>query len=118
MQHLNEATKEVAEKLGQPDHKEKVVLMVPNPGESMRDFGVINGEHLSFNAADGGEEVALANRVKAIEWWLDEVEHRWNAAGYSNLELVGIYWLDEQISTSQSGPALLQAASEKFIIKP
>lgn len=114
MQNLNEATKEVAEKLGQPDHKEKVVLMVPNPGESMRDFGVINGENLSFNAADGGEEVALANRVKAIQWWLDEVENRWNAAGYSNLELVGIYWLDEQISTSQSGPALLKAASEKI----
>lgn len=114
MKHLNEATKEVAEKLGQPDHKEKVVLMVPNPGESMRDFGVINGENLSFNAADGGEEAALANRVKAIQWWLDEVENRWNAAGYSNLELVGIYWLDEQISTSKSGPALLQAASEKI----
>ncbi|MDR0270185.1 DUF4855 domain-containing protein [Paenibacillus sp.] len=114
MQHLNEATKEVADKLSQPGHKEKVVLMVPNPGESMRNFGVINGENLSFNVADGGEAVAFANRVKAIQWWLDEVQNRWNAAGYSNLELVGIYWLDEQISTSKSGPALIQAASEKI----
>ncbi|MBE9916387.1 DUF4855 domain-containing protein [Paenibacillus donghaensis] len=117
MQHLNEATKEVAEKLGQPDQKEKVVLMVPNPGESIRNFGNIDGENLSFNAADGGEEKAFANRVKAIQWWLNEVEKRWGEADYSNLELVGIYWLDEQISTSKSGPNLLKETSNAIHAK-
>ncbi|KPV58503.1 hypothetical protein QJ48_16090, partial [Paenibacillus sp. A3] len=44
MQQLNEATKEVGAKLGQPDYKEKVVLMIPDPGEYLNDFGVVNGE--------------------------------------------------------------------------
>jgi len=112
MQQLNEATKEVGTKLGQPDYKEKVVLMIPNPGEYLRDFGVVDGEALNFNAGDVGEEKALANREKAIQWWLDQVQARWTAAAYSNLELVGMYWLEEQISTSQNGPELIRLSSQ------
>lgn len=113
MQQLNEATKEVGAKLDRPDFKEKVVLMIPDPGEYVRDFGVIDGEPLNFNISDVGEEKALSNREKAIQWWLDQVEERWGAANYSNLELVGMYWLAEQISTSERGPDLLQSTSVK-----
>ncbi|MDO3680854.1 DUF4855 domain-containing protein [Paenibacillus ehimensis] len=113
MQQLNEATKEVGAKLGQPDYKEKVVLMIPDPGEYLNDFGVVNGESLSFNASTVGEEKAFANREKAIQWWLDQVKQKWEAAQYSHLELVGMYWLEEQISTSAKGPDLLRSTSVK-----
>lgn len=109
MQQLNEAAKEVGAKLGQPTLKEKVVLMIPDPGEGLDNFGVVNGESLSFNASTVGEEKALANRVKAVQWWLDQVKARWTQAGYSHLELVGIYWLEEQISTGATGPDLLRS---------
>lgn len=116
MEQLNEATREVAEKLNQPAYKEKVVLMVPNPGESLSDFGDVDGDGISenFNASGIGKEKALANRLKAVDWWLDQVERTFQNANYSNLELAGIYWLDEQISTSPDGPDLLRAVSGKI----
>ncbi|MEC0372561.1 DUF4855 domain-containing protein [Paenibacillus chibensis] len=116
MEQLNEATREVAEKLNQPDYKEKVVLMVPNPGESLSDFGDVDGDGISenFNASGIGREKALANRLEAVDWWLDQVERTFQNANYSNLELAGIYWLDEQISTSPDGPDLLRAVSGKI----
>ncbi|MFK7692696.1 DUF4855 domain-containing protein [Paenibacillus sp. HJGM_3] len=115
MQQLNEATQEVGVKLNQPDHKVKVVLMIPNPGESLNEFGDVDGDGVSesFNASVVGTEKALENREKAVQWWLDQVRQKWQAANYSNLELVGMYWLEEQISTSDTGPELVKAVSGK-----
>lgn len=115
MQQLNEATVEVGTKLNQPDHKMKVVLMIPNPGEYVNDFGDIDGDGVSesFNDSVVGKEKALDNRIKALQWWLDQVRQRWQEANYSHLELVGMYWLEEQISTSDTGPDLLKAVSSK-----
>ncbi|MGY5342035.1 DUF4855 domain-containing protein [Paenibacillus glucanolyticus] len=110
MYQLNEATKEVGVKLGQPDHKTKVVVMIPDTGEYQTDFGDVDGDGISenFNGGAIGEESAMANRQKAIRWWMDEVLQRWDTNQYSNLELVGLYWLSEQVSTSASGPDMLK----------
>lgn len=115
MQQLNEATVEVGAKLNQPDHKVKVVLMIPNPGEYINDFGDVDGDGISesFNDSVVGKEKALENRIKVMQWWLDQVRQRWQEANYSNLELVGMYWLEEQISPSDTGPDLLKAVSGK-----
>ncbi|WP_260871335.1 DUF4855 domain-containing protein [Paenibacillus sp. Y412MC10] len=115
MQQLNEATVEVGAKLDQPDHKMKVVLMIPNPGEYVNDFGDVDGDGVSesFNDSFVGKEKALENRIKAMQWWLDQVLQKWQEANYSHLELVGMYWLEEQISTSDTGPDLLKAVSGK-----
>ncbi|WP_063846223.1 DUF4855 domain-containing protein [Paenibacillus sp. FJAT-27812] len=115
MQQLNEAAMEVGAKLNQPDHKVKVVLMIPDPGEYLNDFGDVDGDGISesFNASQIGEEAAFANREKAVQWWLNETKQRWAAESYTNLELAGMYWLEEQISTSATGPDLLRSASKK-----
>lgn len=114
MQNLNEATKEVGAKLNQPDHKEKVVLMIPDPGGSLTDFGDVDGTgSLNFNESVVGRDKALENRGKAIQWWLDQVQQRWQAANYSNLELVGMYWLPEQIDIGETGPDTARMMSEK-----
>ncbi|MCY9530863.1 DUF4855 domain-containing protein [Paenibacillus alvei] len=114
MQNLNEATKEVGAKLNQPDHKEKVVLMIPDPGGSLTDFGDVDGTgSLNFNESVVGRDKALENRGKAIQWWLDQVQQRWDAANYSNLELVGMYWLPEQIDIGETGPDVARMMSEK-----
>jgi hypothetical protein len=105
MYQLNEATKEVSAKLNQPDQKEKVVLMIPYPDEGVTDFGDVDGDNKSENFK------ALTDRVKAVQWYLDEVKQRWEAADYSNLELVGMYWLEEQIGIDQVGPELVSSAS-------
>ncbi|MGG4343467.1 DUF4855 domain-containing protein [Paenibacillus lautus] len=115
MQQLNEATVEVGSKLNQPDHKMKVVLMIPNPGEYVNDFGDVDGDGVSESFRDSvvGKEKAQENRIKVMQWWLDQVHQRWQEANYSNLELVGMYWLEEQISTSDTGPDLIKAVSGK-----
>ncbi|PCL93093.1 DUF4855 domain-containing protein [Paenibacillus lautus] len=112
MSALNEATVEAGVKLGEPDHKTKVVLMIPEPGEYQSDFGSIDGEDLNFDVGAVGDAASLDNRSKAIQWWVDEVQARWTAAGYSNLELVGMYWLEEQISTHATGPEMVKRASD------
>ncbi len=112
MSALNEATAEAGAKLGQTDHKTKVILMIPEPGEYQSDFGSLNGENLDFNVGTVGSAVSLNNRAKAIQWWVDEVQARWAAANYSNLELVGMYWLEEQISTHPTGPEMVKRASD------
>ncbi|MHA2855705.1 DUF4855 domain-containing protein [Paenibacillus lautus] len=114
MQQLNEAAKEVGAKLKQPDHQVKVVLMIPNPGESLTNFGDIDGSgSLNFNDSVVGKEKASENRGKAVQWWLDQTRQRWQAANYSNLELVGMYWMPEQIDISESGPDIARMVSDK-----
>ncbi|HAG00229.1 DUF4855 domain-containing protein [Paenibacillus lactis] len=110
MFQLNEATKEAGTKLGDPDHKTKVVVMIPDPSEYVTDFGDVDGDGKSenFNAGSVGEQQAMANRQKAVRWWMDEVLKRWESSGYSHLELAGLYWLSEQVSTSASGPDMLK----------
>ncbi|WP_409344316.1 DUF4855 domain-containing protein [Paenibacillus sp. MBLB4367] len=113
MDHLNAATVEVGAKLGQPDHKTKVVLMIPDPGEYKSDFGDVDGDGVSEDFRESiGAQKAVENRAKAVQWYVDQAQQKWAAKNYSNLELVGMYWLEEQISTSSTGPATLKAASD------
>ncbi|WP_179013041.1 DUF4855 domain-containing protein [Paenibacillus sp. 79R4] len=107
MDQLNEATKEVGAKLNQPNQKEKVVLMIPYPDEGVTSFGDVDGDNISENFK------ALTDRVKAVQWYLDEVKQRWEAADYSHLELVGMYWLEEQIGTDHNGPELIRLVSDQ-----
>ncbi|MGN7382608.1 DUF4855 domain-containing protein [Paenibacillus sp. SAFN-117] len=114
MQQLDEAVKEVGAKLNQPDYKLKVVLMIPSPGDSLTDFGDIDGSgSLNFNDSVVGKEKASENRGKAVQWWLDQARQRWQAANYSNLDLVGMYWMPEQIDITESGPDIARMVSDK-----
>ncbi|MFC5401405.1 DUF4855 domain-containing protein [Cohnella soli] len=112
MSALNDATAEVGGKLGQTSHKTKVVLMIPDPGEYLSDFGIIDGENLNFNVDEVDNTTSLNNRAKAVQWWVDQVKAKWAAANYSNLELVGLYWLEEQISVHSTGPEMIKRASD------
>lgn len=112
MDALNAATVEVGEKIDDPGHKTKVVIMIPEPGSDQSNFGSVNGENLDFNIATVGKKTSLENRAKAIQWWVDEVSAAFAAKQYSNLELVGMYWLEEQIDTGSTGPKMLQLTSE------
>lgn len=96
MKQLDEATKEVGSKLGQSDHKTKVVLMIPNPGGGLSDF-----------PEEG------SNGESEIDWWMNEVQQRWNENNYSNLELVGMYWVNEQIQPGNNGEDLPIYASNR-----
>ncbi|MGW0229200.1 DUF4855 domain-containing protein [Actinopolymorpha singaporensis] len=113
LQQLNEASKKVADDLSRPDLRTKVVLMIPNPGELQTDFGDVDDDGVSENVNESsvGREQAVENREKIVRWWIDALRSRWAKAGYSHLKLSGLYWLDEQVSTSASGPETLRHVS-------
>ncbi|WP_062108687.1 DUF4855 domain-containing protein [Bacillus niameyensis] len=104
MEQLNEAAKEVATKLEEPDHKVKVILMVPYPSMNQQNFGDVDGdgktEIFDYNLI--GHDEAYRNKQKALEWYINEATEYWEAAGYSHLELSGLYWLSEKVNLQSS----------------
>lgn len=76
--------------IGAPGHKHKVVLTMPINGTKGAElWGEIDGKNISMN-----------QREMAMKWYADEIERRWNAAGFKNVELDGIYWVKEAFSNS------------------
>lgn len=104
MQQLNEAAKETAQKLGDPNHKVKVTLMIPYPAVKQNNFGDVDGDGVSenFDFAVIGHDEAYKNKQKAVKWYIDKALQLWNDGGYSNLELTSFYWLSEKVSLNAS----------------
>lgn len=48
-----------------------------------------------------GEDEAAKNRFLTIQWYVEESERRWQEANYQNLELIGFYWLSENLDASE-----------------
>lgn len=101
---LNTAVGEVVTKLGKPDGKNgskyPVVLMIPYPAEPQTDFGDVDSDGISenFNAVQVGADASLASKKKAVDWYIEQLIQRWNAKGYNNLKLAGLYWLNEEVA--------------------
>jgi hypothetical protein len=74
------------------DYQARVVIGIPYPGINS-DWG----DGLDFNPASVGAEQSLANRTKAVQWYVDYVTSKWEAAGYKNLVLSGFYWTNESV---------------------
>lgn len=85
--------------LGPPDYRGKVIIMIPNPITTQRDFGDVDGDGRSENFSMVGQtaEAAAEARVKAVRWYLGQVLERWRAKAYQHLELIGFYWVEEQV---------------------
>lgn len=81
--------------------KSKVVIMIPNPHPLQTNFGEIEGKLLSFSPQDQGREAAFNNRLTAISWYLAEIEKRFSEAEFENLELIGFYWLKEELDSPE-----------------
>ena len=90
---LNEAVRQAGIALQDPNHKMKVVVMVPLPSTTVTDFGDVDGDGISENFND--PDLGQVNKEKAVNWYIESLLTTWNAANYSNLELVGFYWMHE-----------------------
>lgn len=101
MDGLNQAVKETAEELKQPGLKMKVTIMVPFPDPLCTDFGEVNGTPVDMSI--------YADAQRALDWYMEEVLARFNAANYEYLEFAGYYWMHE---TNYRAP-MIRYASEK-----
>ncbi len=86
---LNSCIERQKAELGAPSFKHKVVLSIPTPITGHTDWGELDGRKLDFNN--------YADQTLAVSWFIDQLVGRFQSEGYENLELVGLYWVDEDI---------------------
>jgi len=90
---MEETAGMVKEALGlDDDFKYNVTMTIYYPGE-ITDFGDVDGDGISEDFT------VYANRMKAIKWYVEEIEARFAAEGFKHIQLVGYYWWHESINT-------------------
>lgn len=110
---LNQAVVASNTALNRSGYHEKVVLSLPYFAYGTADFGKVNGTDLNFGGSDADPN-ALQAREQAEQWYLNQVISRWNKANFSNLELVGLYWDEEQYRDTKPGETqFIQFASNE-----
>ncbi|MCL6455101.1 MAG: DUF4855 domain-containing protein [Alicyclobacillus sp.] len=112
---LDQAVGAAKAELKDPDYKEKVVIAIPGTNDTTTDFGsIVPGEAtLDFNPNDVPAQVAYENRVRAVEWFIEQALSRWQNAHFQNLELAGFYWQPESLGVTDPYSAqLVQAAAD------
>ena len=82
---LNAAAKQASIDLGDPDYKVNMVIMYPDVRRA--NFGELDGRVIDYT----NEE----DQKYAINWWLDEVLERFEAAEHDYVNFTGFYWLHE-----------------------
>lgn len=96
---LNKSVGAAIERIGRPETTRKVIITMPDPliyqhwyddRSSTTYWGSIDGKKMDFSKA--------ADRLQALQWYIDEVRERWNKANYDNLEFIGFYIITEEIS--------------------
>lgn len=80
--------------LGDPGYRHKVIIVCPAPKKvgttwPRTTWGTVDGESINL--------LSQANRLRAVKWYIDELVSRWQGAGYQNLDLEGIYWVEESM---------------------
>lgn len=97
---FNQAIARAKRTIDDPDYKAKVVVMIPYPMPSTLDFGDVDGSgrSLSFGAYPQGRDAQKEARLRAVRAYVDELEKRWNTHAFEHLELVGMYWLAEELN--------------------
>lgn len=86
---LNSCIEHQKAEIGDPGFKHKVVVTLPTPIPHNKDWGAIDGRALDFDNVDDAQ--------LACQWYLDQLVARFDSAGYDNLEMTGIYWVDEDM---------------------
>ncbi len=86
---LDKCVDRMKKEIGKPDFKHKVVLTILTPCLKTENWGEIDGRPLVMSDKN---DAALA-----AKWYIDEIVSRFKAQKYKNLELTGLYWLDEDM---------------------
>lgn len=88
---LDTSIENAKQKLGEPPFIHKVILGLPSPLKNQTDWGTINTK-LKFNKA--------SDRIAAVKWFIEKIITRFYNESFSNIELEGFYWIDEDMNNS------------------
>ncbi len=86
---LDKAIDGAKRKLGEPPFKHKVILCLPTPMREQRSWGRVSSRNLRFDRGN--------DRLEALYWFVDLLVNKFKAQHYRNIELDGLYWLDEDM---------------------
>lgn len=89
---LNDCIDRGINEIGKPSFKHKVVLGLPEPQQNWTGWGTLDGKKLDFTKRE--------DRIKAAKWYIDQTIDKFTQSDLKNLELAGIYWINEQMITS------------------
>jgi hypothetical protein len=82
-------------RIGNPDHKRKIIIGLPEPIINQKDWGTIkDGVPLDFSKS--------SDRIAACKWYIDYVRNKFNEMHYDNLELAGFYWIAEEATNTRT----------------
>ncbi|SHE39384.1 protein of unknown function [Mariniphaga anaerophila] len=99
---LNRSVESAKERLGKPTEKRKVVIGIPEPIKTQKDWGsVSNGALLDFSKPD--------DRISACQWYIDYARKKFKEMNYENIDLAGFYWIAEEATNSRGILADLSA---------
>lgn len=110
--NLQTATQQAGQQMAQPRRITNVILSLPYASPSQHNFGPIasGGAGLNFNPNYDhlGEAKSLQNREAATKWYFDQLMADWNQSAHPNLNLVGVYWDEENIPVGADDPHVVQ----------
>jgi hypothetical protein len=88
---LEPCVRQAAESLPDKDHQVNLIITMPTPMPTMKDFGPLEpgGPLLDFSR-DG-------DRLTAMKWYIRAALERWKKIDAPHVRLVGCYWLAETI---------------------
>lgn len=99
---------------GNGQFKENVVIALPYPSVGNSTWGTVDGNSISF-AGSSTDDDGVQARAQALQWYVNDVLNRWKAANYTHLNLVGFYWLSEQVNYAHPGEADLIEQTSSMI---
>ena len=92
LEALNSCIEKGIKEIGNPPFKHKVVIGLPEPEKNWKEWGNINGKKMDFTKRE--------DRIAAGKWYIDILIKKFEESNLNNLELAGIYWINEQMITS------------------
>ncbi len=91
------------ETLGDSQRKAGVFFSILYPSYKSKNFGSLGGKELDLSKKE--------DREYAIKWIIDEQIRLYTEAGYENLDLLGFYWLEEEIYSKYDHDMLSYASN-------
>ncbi len=85
-----------------PVRKRKIVMGIPVPYAHKFSFGTIDGKRMTMETVE--------SRIRAAQWYVDEVLRRWQDKKYKNIELAGFYWVEEH--ARENGDQIIPVVSD------
>lgn len=86
---LDNCITNLKKRLAPPGFKHKIVLTIPTPLPGTN-WGKIDGKILDFKKT--------SDQLAATKWYINQLVERFKDAKYKNIELVGLYWVNEDMN--------------------